>query len=362
MNIKKFLWIFVIAILLLIVIYGRTGNIKFTEESSLTNSIKEHIDKQSGVEFIRAYDNSIYGSIFDSSKSNTILETTALFSYSVKNKKLLLYEYTGKNRIMDFIVKDNFIYFVELEEVENNRFIWKFIKSDLQFKNLQNIKSGVIENPFSYPRIFMSSSYIILVSINDEQNIQKYEISKVIGDSIEELQYEIGYKDKKKGNILYNIENVCLNNNKLYYTVVDEKNIQYLISLDIIKNEKSNVFVNNKNDEIIYNYKPLKKGIYIQLALKNLDNTSNFIYMQDDKVIVKKQGDIKTMDTTYNNIVIFHNQENTFEFFSEDTLKLKKFNINQRSIYPKYVILDGKLYIQDFSNKFYVSENIMKYI
>lgn len=100
-------------------------------------------------------------------RNNTILETIALFSYSVDNKKIQVYNYDRKNRIMDFVINDNNIYFIELEEVNSDEYIWRFIKSDLKLLTYEIIKSGVIENPFLYPRIFMNNSYLILVTIND---------------------------------------------------------------------------------------------------------------------------------------------------------------------------------------------------
>ena len=51
----------------------------------------------------------------------------------------------------------------------------------------------------------------------------------------------------------------------------------------------------------------------------------------------KKNTSIKTMDTVYNNVLLFHKQGNIFEIFNEDKLRIKKFNVNKKDIYPRNV-------------------------
>lgn len=58
------------------------------------------------------------------------------------------------------------------------------------------------------------------------------------------------------------------------------------------------------------------------------------------------------MNTVYNNVLLFHNQGNIFEIFNEDKLRIKKFNVNKKDIYPRYVVLNNKIYIQEFKNNF----------
>lgn len=362
MNIKKKLWFFIVFLLVIVFVLGKTKTIEFTKDIYLTEGLNKYIKNENSIEMMKTYNDSIYGTIFNTAGNNTILETTALFSYSVDNKKLQVYNYDRKNRIMDFQINDNNVYFIELEEVNSDEYIWRLIKSDLNLLTYEIIKSGVIENPFLYPRIFMNNSYLILVAISDNGDEQEYEISKMVEENIEILQSEKGYKSIHEGNLLFNIENVFFANHRLYYTIVDENNIQYLKCLDTINNSIKVLYINRNENEIIYNYKPLNKGIYIQIALKNQDDLAKFIYMQNDKIIFKKNTSIKTMDTVYNNVLLFHNQGNIFEVFSEDKLRIKKFNVNKKDIYPRYVVLNNKIYIQDFKNNFYVSNDLTEYV
>ncbi len=362
MNIKKNRWIFIVFLLIIIFIFGKTKTIEFTKDIYLTETLNKYAKNQNNIELTKTYNGSIYGTVFNTTSNNTVLETTALFSYSVNNKKIQIYNYDRKNRIMDFVIDDNAIYFIELEEKKNDEYIWRFIKSDLKLSTYETIKSGVIENPFSYPRIFMNNSYLILVAISDNSDEQKFEICKIMDGNIEILQSGKGYKNRPEGDILFNIENVFFANHNLYYTIVDNNNIQYLKYLDTIKNSIKTLYTNFNENEIIYNYKPLNKGIYIQIAIKDQDDLARFIYMKDEKIILKKNTKIKTMDTVYDNILLFHNQGNIFEIFCEDKLSIKKFNVNKEDIYPKYVVLNNKIYIQDFKNNFYVSNDLTKYV
>lgn len=331
MKIKKKLCISIVFLIVIIFILGKTKTIEFTMDKDLSESLNNYTKKENSIEMIKAYNSSIYGTIFNTAKNNTILETVALFSYSVENKRLQVYNYDKKNRVMDFVISDSNIFFIELEEVNNDKYVWKLIKSDLNLISYDIIKSGVIENPFSYPRIFINDSYLILVAVSDKDDEQKYEICKITNENIEILKSEIGYKRRHKGNLLFNIENVYFTNHKLYYTIVDEKNIQYLKCLETTSNNIKEIYINRNENEIIYNYKPLSKGIYIQIALKNQDDLSKFIYMQNEKIIVKKNTSLKTMDTVYGNVILFHNQGNIFEIFSEDNLKIMQFNINKKT-------------------------------
>ena len=83
---------------------------------------------------------------------------------------------------------------------------------------------------------------------------------------------------------------------------------------------------------------------------------------ENDRVIKKTKTEIKTLDTVVDGGLVFHNEGNKFEFFSDKNLRLKNYKVSIDEIYPKYLIVNNLIYIQDFSNNFYKSNFIDKYL
>lgn len=362
-NKKNTVFITITLLFLLLFINNSHSVINFEVDTNLTNNIKKNIANDCGVEFNYSNNNTIYGSLFNSKSNTTFLETVGLFSYNTISKEYVHFDYNEKNRIINYYINGETIYYIKIIE-KNNLFYWELLKSDLDFKNNFVIKNGKIEDPFTFPRILFNDREIFLLSINDvNADKQEYNIDLITkDDKLVNLINETGFKNNGEGNLLYNIHNAYLDKNIIYYSIVDNNNTQHLVSYNLVKKKKESIYTNMDKNMIIYNFKKVGKGMYLQLALKNEDNMSYFIYIENDRVIKKTKTEIKTLDTVVDGGLVFHNEGNKFEFFSDKNLRLKNYKVSIDEIYPKYLIVNNLIYIQDFSNNFYKSNFIDKYL
>ena len=237
---KIILIIFGIAILCLLSFLSCSSSlVDLNLEENLTKNVKKYSNESTGVELMYSDGNNIYGHFYDSSINNVILRTKGLFKYNVKTSKFSYFNYKNQNRIMTYYWLNDIIYYVVLEESGNN-FNWKFIVSKYKKNDEKIIMQGTIENPFNYPRILFNKYGIFLVSINDlDEENQIFQFDMVVEVSnILSLKQEIGKKKEKTGNLLYNISNVYVEAENIFYTVVDKDNIQYLYSLNVITGEE----------------------------------------------------------------------------------------------------------------------------
>lgn len=353
----------IILFLFILVICGHTKKIEFQIDNKLTTSLKKNLEKNHSVDLRYFENNIIYGSIYDHSINTTVFETRSIFTYDIKSEQFINYDYDKNNRIMDFKILNDKTFYIQFEE-NDKKFYWEFIVSNKDFSDKKTLKYGIVENPFSYPRILYDNNTLVLVSINDiDDEIQEYSIDLILPNNIlTNIKNEKGHKNKKIGNLLFNISNVSLSNRNVLYTEVDENKVQYLSEINVDTKANKVLFKNDKSMCIIYNFKKMKKGLYIQLALKEEDNKSYFIYIKDNEIEKKIKGDFKTFDNVYKDYLIFHNKGNKFEIFSEETLSFKHYNVNKEDIFPYYMIVNDKILIQDLSNNFYFSESLEKYI
>lgn len=357
---RKMFCILLIIASFCIVCIGSSNSINLSTEKNLSNNVKKYVDKSEGVEMVYADGDYIYGHFYDSMASNVVLETIGLFRYNIRTSSFKFHEYTEKKRIMTFYWLNDIIYYITLSEDEN-QYYWEFIEADENFNNINVLKSGKVENPLNYPRILHNNNSVYVISIDDiDEEKQIYQFYLVNDLDMLSLKQDIGSKNEKKGNLLYNIANVYIEDNIIFYTVVDDNNIQYLYSFNVENGEDIKLYENNNQERILYNYKIMDDGMYIQLASKTEDNKAFFIYLENKDKIINRKVDLKTFDIRLNTCIIFHNQTNEIEIFSEKKKKIYKRNVKQTDMYPKYLIINDKILMQDFKNQFYLSESLKK--
>lgn len=358
---KKIFIVLLITFFCIIFIYYSNSSLKLTLNKSLSDNVKKYVDKSVGVELSYVDGNNIYGHFYNSQANNIVLETKGLFSYNIKTSEFVYYGYEESKRIMTFYLMNNIFYYVILEE-NGDKYHWELAMANEKFNNVKRLKSGNIESPLNYPRIlYNDKNSIYFLSIDDiNEEKQQFQFDLIKDSNIFNLKNEVGNKKHKEGNLLFNISNVYIEKNYIYYTIVDENSVQYLKSFNVINQEETTIYENKDYDKILYNYKVLNDGIYIQLALKNEDNKSYFVYIRNNDEIINKKGDLKTLDIKSSSCIIFHNQTNSIEIFSEKKLRLYRKNVKQADMYPKYLIVNDKILMQDFSNQFYLSGLIKK--
>lgn len=84
-------------------------------------------------------------------------------------------------------------------------------------------------------------------------------------------------------------------------------------------------------------------------------------YLSNNKAY-KMDGTINTQLNEYDNLLIFHNNDNSFAIFDESSLKYYKFKKLDIETYPKYLIVQGKIILKGYDGKFYITDNIENYI
>lgn len=327
-------------------------------DDNLTMQIEKHLNDFTGVELMYYDNNYIHGHFYNLNSSSVVLDSIGLFRYNIKTLEFEYFDFNSDKRIMTFLFVKQKIYYIALKE-NDNVFYWEFIESNFDFSDEIILKTGYIDNPLNYPRLLYDSNFICLISIEDIANdLQAFQFDLVEKENLQNLKNEMASKKEKSGDILYNIANVYLEDNNIYYTIVDGNNKQYLRSFNILTREENNLYQNSNDNIILYNYKIMESGIYIQYALKSEDNKSYFIFDYNDGKQYKKKGNIKTMDTKLNLCIVFHNFTNDIEIFSETKRKLFKKRLNIGNMYPKYIVVEDKILMQDFDNNFYYSDSL----
>lgn len=296
----------------------------------------------------------IYGNIYDVSKQNVILLTDKIFTYDVIRKKYSEYKYNGNGRIMDFRIINNKIYYVELTQIEDSIF-WNIIFSDLNFSEKKVMASGHIEDPFSFPKVFVKYDKIVFVYIDDiSDEEQKYCID-ILNKDNELLKNKCEYskKNEKSGNMLYNILNTSFYKNDILYTIVDEKNNQILKKYNVNDYSDDNIYINDEDDYVVYNYIYGNNVYFIQMAKKNSDESKIIILDSKKKNIKKINSNLILMPIYYNDMIYFHNYDNSISVFNFNKLNLKKYKLNYENLYPRYVIVNNRLILKNSDNKFF---------
>ncbi len=360
-NILKIIIIFIaiisIFMVLVVIFYPSKYNLDFTK-SSLTYYINKYSNNTEYTpELLKTSNGKILGTVFDTSSQNAILKTVGIFEFDLDNEQFEFFKYDDGKRIFDFLVINNSIYYVEIQE-DDETFYWSFIKTDKNFDNKEILSNGMIKNVFNYPRILTTEDgKILLISITDDENgEEKFQFTTYFQGQETILMEDKGSTLADTGVLLYNIANVYIYKNKIVYTVVDENKIQHLNTFDIEKSIIKNQYTNFNSTTIMYNYKFLSNGLYIQLILKDNENTSQILYI-NEKNTMKFSGATNTFDNLLNeSILLFHNNGDKWKAFFSSKKKIYNIKANVSNIYPKYLISENKVIIQDFKNNFYVGK------
>lgn len=59
------------------------------------------------------------------------------------------------------------------------------------------------------------------------------------------------------------------------------------------------------------------------------------------------------MPIYYNDMIYFHNYDNSISVFNFNKLNLKKYKLNYENLYPRYVIVNNRLILKNSDNKFF---------
>lgn len=371
-SLKKYLFVFLIGVIIIIsfsyfLFYKNNKKYQILnfEKNELSNiSLKYTDNGKYDIELLKTADKKlIYGTIFDSSENGNLFLTKGIYTFNITSNKFNYYKNDEKNRIIDFYINNNILYKVVLENTSSNNYYWKIIRQNLLTNSEEIFITGYIVNIFDYPRLLVYNNNIYAIAVSNEgidgssETYSFYQFLTTPNNSVKELFKYNGSILEDIGILNYNISNNKIYSDNLYYTVVDEKHVQYLIKFNLNSSKKSIIKENKSKDKVLYNYVPTDDGIYIQFA--SIDETEKSIieyYSNDD--ISTLETDINTFENQINNTnLLFHNKGNVWILYNivENKLNPLNTNLKDKNLYPKYLVVDkNTIIVQDFDNNFYI--------
>ena len=216
----------------------------------------------------------MYGTIIDENRDLILFSTYATFSYNTSNDKFNINILENNIRIMDYIVLDNYTYFCTLQyENVSNSFLWNIYKQKNDFEESKElILSGKITDVFDFPVFNYISKDSILVTVKyliNETDL-KYEFFEINTSShqLTSLVNDTYIPGEHKGTILYNSNTIKIYKDKIYYSVLNSDNSQYLLSYDIISRKKQKIYTNEDDNYGILNFVISDNYVFIQLVGK----------------------------------------------------------------------------------------------
>lgn len=371
-NQKKYIFIFIILIIIAIsiyVIYIYSHNLSPTSSIVQTNSTYSKVNdylsnyKNYNIEILRNFNNILYGTIIDENRDPILFSTYATFSYNTSNDKFNINILENNIRIMDYIVLDNYTYFCTLQyENVSNSFLWNIYKQKNDFEESKElILSGKITDVFDFPVFNYISKDSILVTVKyliNETDL-KYEFFEINTSShqLTSLVNDTYIPGEHKGTILYNSNTIKIYKDKIYYSVLNSDNSQYLLSYDIISRKKQKIYTNEDDNYGILNFVISDNYVFIQLVGK-LDTSINLILDTTHSTTYSFESKTLTFPNLINNeTILFHNSDNKWDIFqfTNMTNNLKEINVwKDTSVFPKYILLDNNtILLQSFDNIFY---------
>ena len=305
----------------------------------------------------------MYGTIIDENRDPILFSTYATFSYNTSNDKFNINILENNIRIMDYIVLDNYTYFCTLQyENVSNSFLWNIYKQKNDFEESKElILSGKITDVFDFPVFNYISKDSILVTVKyliNETDL-KYEFFEINTSShqLTSLVNDTYIPGEHKGTILYNSNTIKIYKDKIYYSVLNSDNSQYLLSYDIISRKKQKIYTNEDDNYGILNFVISDNYVFIQLVGK-LDTSINLILDTTHSTTYSFESKTLTFPNLINNeTILFHNSDNKWDIFqfTNMTNNLKEINVwKDTSVFPKYILLDNNtILLQSFDNIFY---------
>ncbi len=155
---------------------------KEVETLDVVNTSKKNLNLRSkldkfdtnSIETRRLQKNVLYASCLDSSMSNVILKTTGVWTYNIDTDTLNYYKYSFGDRIWDFIIEGEKIFYVELNDHRSDGiYEWYLKKANLDFSDSIILKKGQIYNVMDSPFFVVDdeSNETIFVSYDDDIEI-----------------------------------------------------------------------------------------------------------------------------------------------------------------------------------------------
>lgn len=299
----------------------------------------------------RCDNQNIYGLVYHEDVNNNEIKTDGYYIYNIVTSDLKYFtSHFNDEELIDFYINnDNSIYFITL----NNNSNWKLYYQKEDKKSI--IKKGHILNLNDIPRLVLFDDNIIFINKNVTNNTEKYQIGKLQNNIYDIMIEESGNININNGNLLYNMSLIYSDKYYIYYTLVDENHSQILRKISLSDNSIIDIYINENNEYLLYNFKIVNNLQYIQLI--NREETDKSIVIIRNPYERLYKGNVKTMDKILGNGVLFHNNTGEWEIIYNNTFK--SIPIIEKKLEPNYIIYDNKkIIIKNNANEVLISDPI----
>lgn len=326
----------------------------------LNNNIYNKYGKTYQYEIYYVENNTIYGSIYDDSKSDILYSTIDLFRYSLDDQTMYFFQVFPENMVVDYYISDNVLYYLSLNS-QNDNYQWMLTEYNFSDGNEIILDTGIMKDSINYPNLYIYQGNPILTIISDVGEMQRFSIKKYENNESVVLFKSEGHKQKSIGTIAFNMINFKMINNKIYYTMIEENDVQVLYEYDLNYGKIERKYINDNSKLYIQNYHFKDEfNYYILLA-----NRQNF---EDSTMIVSYNGNNKIIKTGINtfgkrlndNELLFHNDGNVWKKLNFDSGTFDTIHVLDFSVYPNYYIIDvNKILVRsiDSDNLFVIYVN-----
>lgn len=341
---------------------------KEVESLDVVNTSKKNLNLRSrldkfdtnSIETRRLQKNVLYASCLDSSMSNVILKTTGVWTYNIDTDVLNYYKYPFGDRIWNFIIEGEKIFYVELNDHRSDGiYEWYLKKANLDFSDSIILKKGQIYNVMDSPFFVVDdeSNETIFVSYDDDIEISStgdslshyvtvFTIEIMRDTEFEILETGIGNHTDKKGIFLQRWDYTTrLKKDELIFTEVSYFGKETTYSLDLNTREKRVVYVNNELESYQLVKTTRTNDGYVLLLDSGIGRSKMVIVSNDLKEVnvLATEGYVNTREINGGDIIFNYGYDARLPYSIlsvKETKLIKKFDFNSQNI-AHFFLTDG---------------------
>lgn len=296
----------------------------------------------------------IYGSIYNFPADAQHYTTNYLFLYDIKSKDYKEVNLKSNYTIMDYYIKNEYIYFISIDYSEVMR--WELYISDLEFKFTEKIMEGNINSDFSSPKLFynINSDSVYLLAITNDLETENLNLYRLDGNKYINIFNYNGNHSTKKGTFLQNMLYVDSIKDKLYFTLVYDYKKNTIYEYDLNTNVLNEIFSKDISDCYFTSYYFTELGYYIN-GINNSGNYDVYFYsLKDNKLNKADYKNELYFGKQINDINLLFHKSNNWYLFNTETNEVENFEIDNNYYIPNYYVLDNdKILIVNDKNNYY---------
>lgn len=293
----------------------------------------------------RTDDTSLYLSTIDLSKSD-LGKTLNIVIYNFNDKKTEIIEYRDNKRIVDYVIKNNHIYFVTIE-YENDLLKWTLNKSDKSFDNKKILNQGIINSPFIAPSFYIYNNQFYFISFDLNNGNEKYDISRIDDNNIVSILEIDGKKEQ-----LLDLEKVFIDNSSIYYICYSD-NAQNVKRYDFNSKKSEKIYSTNTKGDQVFEIGILDDYVVVN-NINNDKSTLIYVNKKGETEKIELSTSLSFMRALDGNKIIMHDDKKIFSLISKNENKIMTFTFDDLDLYPKYAVFNSELLVlRNYGDKYY---------